>query len=116
MKQERYCKFHPALYVGARVKHLAAVKRKLTHGAGMLSVYLIVQAPEREDALAVIHAGFLQQRYYETHPLTVYGIAEGYGEAQELLVRISDEACAAGMPGALKAYLDSRGGGEERGT
>ena len=114
MKQERYCQFHPALYVGARVKHVSAVKRKLTHGAGMLSVYLIVQAPEREDALAIIHAGFLQQRYYETHPLTVYGIAAGYGEAQELLVRISDEACAAGMPGALKAYLDSRTARKER--
>lgn len=116
MKQERYCKFHPDLYVGARVKDVSRVKHKLTHGAGTLSVYLLVEAPEREDALAVIHAGFLQQRYYETHPLTVYGIAAGYSEAQELLVRISDEACAAGMPGALKAYLDSKTPLKERDT
>lgn len=114
MNQERYCKFYPALYVGERVTHVASVKRKLTHGAGTLTVYLIVEAPEREDALCIMHAGFLQQRYYETHPLTVYGIAAGYSEAQALLVRISDEACAAGMPGALKAYLDSRRQAKER--
>ena len=106
---ERYCTFAQNLYVGDSVRNLKQVKWKLTHGAGQVSVFLLAEAPENHAELAVIHAGFLTQDYYRTRPLKVYGIANGRQEANELLVRISDEAVKAGYPGALKAYVDARG-------
>ena len=108
MKKQRYCVFADQLYLGTRVQNPEEIRRKLSQGAGQISVYLVAEAPENRSALAVIHAGFLTQSYYADHPLKVYGIAKGYSEAQELIVRISDEACAAGYPGRLKEYLDGR--------
>ena len=112
---ERYCTFAEKLYIGEGVKDAERIKWKLQHAAGTLSVYLLAEAPENRAELAVIHAGFLTQDYYKTHPLKVYGIAKGAQEAKELLVRISDEAARAGMTGALKAYLDTREGGSAEG-
>ena len=105
---ERYCVFSKHLYVGEGIRDVSRVKKKLQLAAGTVSVYLLAEAPENREELAVIHAGFLTQDYYRTNPLKVYGIAHGRQEANDLLVRISDEALRAGKPGALKAYLDAR--------
>ena len=105
---ERYCTFAEKLYIGEGIKDAERIKWKLRHGAGTVNVYLLAEAPENRDALAVIHAGFLTQDYYRTRPLKVYGIARGEGEAKDLLVQIANEANKAGMTGALKAYLDAR--------
>lgn len=105
---EHYCRFSPKLYIGTGIRDAERVKWKLQHAAGTLSVFLLAEAPENRDELAIIHAGFLTQDYYRTHPLKVYGIVNGSREARELLVKISDEACANGCPGKLKAWLDRR--------
>ena len=105
---EHYCTFSGKLHIGEGIKDPARVKWKLQHAAGTVSVYLLAEAPENRAALAVIHAGFLTQDYYKTHPLKVYGIVNSANEAKDLLVRISDDAVRAGYPGALKAYLDAR--------
>ena len=108
IEMERYCVFAKQLYIGDGIRDAERVKRKLKHAAGTVSVYLLAEAPENRAELAIIHAGFLTQEYYRTHPLKVYGIANGAEEARMLLVRISDEALQAGRPGELKAYLDAR--------
>lgn len=105
---DHYCVFSPKLYIGEGVKDVERVKWKLRHAAGCVSVFLLSEAPENRGELAVIHAGFLTQDYYRTHPLKVYGIAHGAQEARALLVKISDEACENGYPGQLKAWLDKR--------
>ena len=100
--------FSEKLYIGEGIRDAARVKWKLQHAAGTVSVFLLAEAPENRGELAVIHAGFLTQDYYRTHPLKVYGIAHGAQEAREMLVKISDEAIANGYPGRLKAWLDAR--------
>lgn len=112
MKKMRYCEFDPHLYLGARVRDAETIKRKLTRGAGQLTVYLIAVAPGMPERLAILHAANLKQKYYEDHPLHVYGIAEGYEEARDLIVQISDEAIRNGYAGEIKAYLDARETGD----
>ena len=107
-KRSRYCIFSPYLYIGTGVKNTRLVKWRLTHGAGQLRVWLIAEAPLAPSHLAVLHAANLKQAYYARNPLKVYGIAAGRHEADEMLIRISDEAAAAGHAGELKRYLDLR--------
>ena len=110
----KYCRFYPHLYIGDNIRHPIKVKWKLTHGAGQVGVYVIAASPESDELLAILHCANLKQDYFKEHPLYVYAIAWGEAEAQRLLVQISDEACARGMDGRLKAYLDARVAPTER--
>lgn len=58
------------------------------------------------DQLDIIHCAFLKQSYYLEHPVMIYGIAQSYEEALELVVKISDEAIQNGYEGRLLEYLD----------
>lgn len=89
------------------MRNLPVIKWKLTHGAGQMTVYLITDAIGKGNQLAIMHCANLKQPFYRDRPMTVYGIAEGYEEARQMIVRISDEACRAGYTGQLKAYLDA---------
>jgi hypothetical protein len=50
----------------------------------------------------------LKQKYYRYNPVLVYGIAEGYEEAVELVLRISQEASIAGFDGKLAEFLENK--------
>ena len=111
MSGTKYCEFASHLFVGEGVKHLSLVKWKLTHGAGQLAIYIICRAPGMDGVISVMHCANLKQKWYKDHPVYVYGIASGYEDSRALLMRICDEAEAAGMGGRLAEYLERRTGG-----
>ena len=105
MTLKGYCTFYKNLYIGDSIRHAERVKWKLKHGAGQLSIYVITNTLSGQDQLEIVHCANLKQPYYKEHPALVYGIAKGYGEALELVRRISEEASNAGMDGELLPYL-----------
>ncbi len=86
-KQKVLLRFHKNLYVGARVKHVRRVKWKLVHGAGQLGIYVISVCPG-SDQLEIMDAAFLKQPYYREFPPFVVGIAFGYEDALDVLLKM----------------------------
>lgn len=111
MANQYYCEFAPHLYLSDGINNLSKIKRKLTHGAGQLTIYVICRAPETENQIAVMHCANLKQSWYKTHPVYVYGIASGYEASRALLVRICDDAAREGFDDRLSEFLDLRTGG-----
>ena len=101
------CKFYEKLYIGKGIKNERLVKWKLRHGAGQLNIYVITASAMEHGQLEIRHSGFLKQKYYKRHPVFVYGIAKGYGEALDIIMKISDEAYKNGMGGDLRGYLNA---------
>ncbi|MBR5970633.1 MAG: hypothetical protein IK016_09860 [Lachnospiraceae bacterium] len=101
------CILQAQLYVSENVRHAAWIRWRLKRGA-FPNVYLITEAPGIPEQLAIMHARMLQQAYYSEYPLKVYGIAKNKDDARKLLLRISDDAIAAGRTGELMKFLEER--------
>ena len=97
-------KFYKNLYVGESIKKPNKVKRKLRRNAGQFQVYVIALAGGR-DQLEIYHCAFLQQKYYRYHPTYIIGIAGGYEEAVDLVVKITEAALRETGRPDLKKYL-----------
>ncbi len=108
IKKGSFCHFYKDLYWGNSVKNRAIVKWKLKMGAGQFNVFCVTRAAAGGDQLDIINSAFLKQKYYRYNPVLVYGIASGYQEAVELVLRISQEASIAGMDGRLLEFLQTR--------
>ncbi|MCR5671810.1 MAG: hypothetical protein K6G10_12455 [Butyrivibrio sp.] len=106
MKKRGFCRFSDNLYWGESVKKHSLVKWRLKHGRGQFTIYCVTRAQFEQDQLDVTHCAFLKQPYYLENPPLVYGIAGGYDEALELIVKMSDDAIAAGYEGRILEYLE----------
>ena len=106
--ENKRCDFYPELYIGKGVREPERVRRQLEEGGGGAFVYCVIRTDETSGMLTVINSAFLRQPYYRNKKIYVYGIAVSFEEARDLIVRMSDDACAAGMDGNIKAYLDER--------
>ena len=104
-----FCEFYKKLYWGNSVKKHTLVKWKLFHGSGQFGIYCITRAANGIDQLDIINAAFLKQNYFRKNPVFFYGIASGYQEAMDIVLRISQEASNAGKDGKLLEYLESVG-------
>ncbi|MDC7293968.1 MULTISPECIES: hypothetical protein [unclassified Butyrivibrio] len=109
MSKKGFCEFYKKLYWGASVKKHTVVKWKLWHGSGQFGIFCITRATNGIDQLDIINCAFLKQPYFRQHPVYIYGIAGGYEEAMDIVLRISQEASLAGKDGRLLEYLDSVG-------
>lgn len=107
-KKRGFCRFYKQLYYGQSVKNHVLVKWKLKTGRGQFGLYCVVKAEGGLNQLELINCAFLRQKYYLYHPAYVYGIAGGYEEAMDIILRISQEASIAGMDGRLLDYLLSK--------
>ena len=107
-RKRGYCKFYKDLYWGEAVKNRTVVKWKLKMGSGQFGVYCISRPEGGSNQLDIINSAFLKQKYYRYHPVYIYGIASGYSEALDIVLRISQEASIAGMDGRLLEYLESK--------
>ena len=65
--------------------------RKANRGIGMVSIYLITLASNREYLFDIFHAAHLKQPAFYKQDLYVVGIASGYEEALELVQRMIDD-------------------------
>lgn len=97
-------KFYKNLYIGETIKNPNKVKWKLRCNAGQLNVYVIALAPGR-DYLEIYHSGILKQKYYRKYPPFIIGIANGYEEAMNMVVRIVEEALSITGSPDVKKYL-----------
>ncbi|MEE3494206.1 MAG: hypothetical protein VZR06_03535 [Butyrivibrio sp.] len=108
MTKNGFCKFYKNLYWDDSIKYKNLVKWRLCHRKKQLTIFCVVRATNGTDQLEIIHNAFLSQMYYKEHPAYVYGIASGYSEALDIVVRISDEAQKVGKAGRLLDYLDKK--------
>lgn len=99
-------KFYKYLYIGDTVTDPAKVKRKLKHHAGV-NVYVVTIA-SGNDQLEIYHSAYLKQRYYRYHPPVVVGLASGYEEAVQIILKITQECLDATGSCNLKEYLKQR--------
>lgn len=109
LRKRGFCEFSKKLYWGNSVKKHTVVKWKLYHGSGQFGIFCITRAANGIDQLEIINSAYLKQPYFRYHPVYIYGIAGGYEEAMDILLRISQEASIAGMDGRLLEYLESVG-------
>lgn len=96
-------KFYKYLYVGDTVTNPRKIKWKLKRHMGT-SVYVITTAP-MADQLEIFHSAYLKQKYYRVHPPIIIGIASGYEEAVQIIVKITQECVEATGNCNLKEYL-----------
>ncbi len=85
-------RWYHKLYIGktARKKRYKIVW-KVKHRAGMLGIYLITLASNKENLLDIIDASLLLQPYYKKEDIFIVGIACGYDEAVEVVTKIIEE-------------------------
>ena len=99
-------KFYKHLYIGDTVNNPDKIKRKLRLHMGV-SVY-VVTLSKGPDQLEFFHGGYLKQKYYRAHPPIIVGIASDYGEALEIILRITQECLDATGGCDLKEYLKQK--------
>ena len=99
-------KFYKYLYVGDTVTDPAKIKWKLKHHAGV-NVYVVAIA-SAEDQLEIFHSAYLKQKYYRYHPPIIVGIAFGYEEAVQIIVKITQECVESTGSCNLKEYLKQK--------
>ncbi|MBQ7614884.1 MAG: hypothetical protein IJU77_07545 [Butyrivibrio sp.] len=108
MKNKGFCRFSKELYWGESVKKHSLVKWRLYHGRGQFTIFCIQRPFADSDQLDIVHCAFLKQPYYREHPAYIYGIAGSKKEALDLVVKITEDALAAGYEGRILEYLDSK--------
>ena len=96
-------KFYKYLYIGDTVKNPAKAKRRLRLHIGQL--LYVISLSKGLDQLEIYHCAFLQQKYYRYHPPYIIGIAGGYEEAVDLVVKITEAALRETGRPDLKKYL-----------
>lgn len=85
-------KWYDNLYVGESIRHKRdKIKWKIKHNAGQINIYVITIASNPQNLLDIIPAQELMQKGYPKKDLFVIGIAQGMGEAQEVVKLIIDE-------------------------
>lgn len=65
--------------------------KKANRGVGMVSIYFITLASNRENLFDIFHAAHLKQPAFYKQDLYVVGIASGYEEALGLVQRMIDD-------------------------
>jgi hypothetical protein len=85
-------KWYHDLYVGESIAGKTnKIKWKIRHNAGMVSVYVIAFASNRDNLMDIIPSWELMQKAYPRKEIKVIGLAKGYAEALEVVRRIVDE-------------------------
>ena len=99
--------YHPDLYLGEsiRTEKLDKIKKKLEGKPLLSGVFLIVISRNPSDQLEIFSAKQLVQKYYESNPVCVVGIAGDYDEAVRIVELITVNCLAQRGDCALKEYL-----------
>lgn len=100
-------RFYKHLYVGEGIKQVDKVKRKLKRGAGQFSVYVIALSMT-EDQLDIFHCAHLKQKYFDRDNLFIVGLAGGYYEAVDLVVKMAQQVVDETGDADIKGYIRER--------
>ncbi len=99
--------YHFHLYLSDNISYadIFKIKAKLKKTPASTDVFLITRALNKEDQLDIFHSRYLPQKFYDNHPLYVYGIAKTQGDALALVERITQECITKRGDANLIAYL-----------
>lgn len=101
-------RFYDHLYVGESIKNPTRTKFKIRVCAGQFNVHLITLSQNGSNQLECFHNGLLKQKVFRRQDLYVIGIAANYGEAIDLIRRITEECVKATGTADIKSYLLNR--------
>ena len=86
-------KWYKNLYVGETAKERERkIRHQVNRGRFLPGLYLITFAANEKDQLDIIESKYLVQKRVRNTLPEIVGIAFGYGEALELLMKIATEA------------------------
>ena len=100
-------KYYKYLYTSENIINSDKLKAKLNLHKGMFNIYLISLCPG-SDQLEIMNAYYLKLKYYRAHPPVVVGLAKGYDEAVNIVVKIITEAVDRTGVADAKEYLRLR--------
>lgn len=97
-------RFLKEMYVGEGIKNKQKILWKLKHGAGMMDIYVISISNGR-DQLDCTHCSYFKQKWIREYTGLVVGLAKGYGEAQQLMISMVEDALKNTGSANVKEYL-----------
>ncbi len=99
--------YHSNLYLSESINYgdIFKIKAKLKKTPATTDVFLITRALNTEDQLDIFHSRYLPQKFYDSHPLYVFGITKTKDEALQLVEKITQECIAKRGDADLIAYL-----------
>lgn len=99
--------YYPSLYLPDDIDYseMVKIKTKLNRQPAKADVYLITRSLNETDQLDIFHSKYLPQKFYEEHPLYVYGLAKDKDAAISLVKKIVQECVAARGDANLIKYL-----------
>lgn len=84
--------FYRYLYMSESLKHKkTSLIRKIKRRRVSPGVYLIVLFPEGRGSLEFFQGVLLRQRFFETRPFLVIGIADSYEDSLYLVQKIAED-------------------------
>lgn len=99
--------YHPTLYLGEGLSYGEMVKTKavINRTPYKADVYLITRSMNVNDQLDIFQPKYLTQKFYESHPVYVFGMAKKKEDALALIEKIMQECVTARGDANLVAYL-----------
>lgn len=102
-------KWYPYLYVGENAeKKKNKIIRRLKTGTGMIDIWVITEAANGVDMLDIISSAWLKQPAVRRNLPMIVGIAKGYEEAVDLVVKIAEETWRHTGACDIRGYLRNR--------
>lgn len=99
--------YHSKLYLGESLSYgdMVKMKAQFNIAPNKVDIFLISRSMNENDQLDIFHAKYLRQRYYDNHPVRVYGMAKSKEEALAVIEKIMQECVTARGDANLIAYL-----------
>lgn len=102
-------KWYKKLYIGDNAKKKASsVIRKIEKGKLVFDIYLVTLASNEENLMEIIQANQLLQKAVRRRCPMIVGLADGYGEALELVQKIIEETYHSQKDTDVRRYLKNR--------
>lgn len=102
-------KWYKKLYIGDNAKKKADVyMRRINQGKISFDIYLITLASNEKNLLDIISANQLLQKTVRRRCPMIVGLANGYGEAVELVQQIAEETYHRQNDADIRRYLKER--------
>ena len=99
-------KYYGALYLSDKLAHQKEeLLKKLENNAFQFEKYLVVLAKGRQNHLEIFNSVLLMQKTISKEELFVVGIANGYGEALELVEKITQEVYDVTKGADIRNYI-----------
>ena len=102
-----FCKFHKSCYFSDDIRKKGREKARIRSGRAGIMSYVVTLAENPDEQLDIMRSFFLGSKRFASSPPVVCGIARSYKGAKDIVLAIAKDAARSGMPGQLRAYLES---------